>query len=719
VLAGVVASLLALSAAPALAAETCPNEAARQETHSEHLSDCRAYELVSPPDKNGADVIAQTYKTHVASDGNRVTFSAYGAFGALKGTSLDTEYMSRRTGTAGTNGWATQGINPLGAGETFPSIAAANVFPTYMNGFTSDLSAAIYLSWHPLTDAPNVAEVMNLYRINGLGSDSANAALLTDSVAPLPEYNPLLKLRFLKPDFVGASRDLTHVAFESGLTLTNDAPPQPAFPCGALGVGCPTLLYENVNGAVRLVGRVPQGADTTCDDVAGPACVAAPSAQAGIPASSELWFIPQKMVSEDGRRIVFQVPAGSDSGAIYVREDGVRTVQLAQNGQVWDASADGSRIFFITGDSLLPDDTDTAPDLYMYDFNAPAGQHLTLVSASSVADRNVGSVVGTSTDGHYVYFVCAGQLVPGEPAVDAAGLYVWHDGQLAYIGQFEDTNEAALNGPRTPTNFVVTAMTSRVSPDGRHLLFMTKSDAGFRGRGGFAGYDQAENRELYLYSADTGRLVCASCNPTGRPATTDALTAVREGSTTTAYTTKLSHALSDDGRRVFFTTAEALVPEDTNGVADAYEYDASSGAVHLLSSGSDPAGSYLVDASANGDDAFFATRQRLVGWDVDDNYDLYDARVGGGFPEPVKAVPCVGEGCLGALSNPPSFDTPSSLSVTGLGNPKTSALKKVVVKPLTKAQKLKKALKGCKSRRKKSLRKKCESSARKSFGRGK
>jgi len=646
---------VALTCAVAL---TAPASAAQ-------LPDERAYELVSPPQKNGVEVIQQTGKTHVAADGDGVTFSALGGFGTLQGTSFDAEYLSRRTALPGTNGWTTRGINPVGGSDTFPATLLGNT-PTYVNAFTPDLSAAIYRSWRPLTDAPNVADVSNLYRIDGLGADAGTVHLLSDSVNALPTGWPATLKLLIQPALAGASTDLAHVVFESKLNLTVDAPPQGLF-CLFLGFGCPTALFENVDGSVRLVGRIPDGADTECDDVDGPACTTAPTSQAGISASARLYS--QRMVSDDGRRILFQVPAGADSGAIYLREDGVRTLQIAPDGQLWDASSDGARAFFITGESLLPQDTDSSPDLYMYDRSAPAGDRLTLVSASSVADGFVETVVGASDDGRYVYFVCAGQLLSGEPPADTTGLYAWHDGQLAFIGSLQGLGEAQLDGPRTDFTFPSTISTARVAPDGRHLLFMTQSDAGFSGRGGFEGYDHAGHRELYLYDADTGRLACASCNPTGRAATADALTDVRDGAANSGRTSKLSHALSDDGRFVFFTTGEALVPDDTNGRLDAYEYDAEGGKPHLLSSGTDASPSYFIDAGDDGRNAFFATRQRLVGWDVDGSYDLYDARVGGGFPEPARPVPpCSGEACRGQAAQGPAAAALGSVVVRGAGN---------------------------------------------------
>jgi hypothetical protein len=132
-----------------------------------------------------------------------------------------------------------------------------------------------------------------------------------------------------------------------------------------------------------------------------------------------------------------------------------------------------------------------------------------------------------------------------------------------------------------------------------------------------------------------------------------------------AVTFHLNHALSDDGRRAFFSSGEVLVPQDTNGKWDAYEYDVADGSVHLLSSGSDPSNSYFMDASRKGDDAFILTRERLVGWDIDGGYDLYDARVGGGVPDPVAKIVCVGDTCQGPVSPVPGQLSVQSKSVVG------------------------------------------------------
>jgi hypothetical protein len=129
---------------------------------------------------------------------------------------------------------------------------------------------------------------------------------------------------------------------------------------------------------------------------------------------------------------------------------------------------------------------------------------------------------------------------------------------------------------------------------------------------------------------------------------------------------------------VFFSSKEALVPEDTNGTFDAYEYDTHTRTVHLLSSGKDTEDSYFLDASADGHDVYFVTRAQLVGWDTDNAYDAYDARIGGGLPDPVPAPrKCTGSACQGQPAAAPAATVPGSRNVKGLGNesPRTRPIK--------------------------------------------
>lgn len=135
-----------------------------------------------------------------------------------------------------------------------------------------------------------------------------------------------------------------------------------------------------------------------------------------------------------------------------------------------------------------------------------------------------------------------------------------------------------------------------------------------------------------------------------------------------------------NGKRFFFNAFDALVPEDTNGVRDVYEWEAlgtgvctkadpryfevNGGCVHLLSTGESKAGSEFLDASANGGDVFIATQSSLVGVDYGSN-DVYDARVGGGLSLPALPEPqCEGEACQSPPSAPQAL-TPASAIFSG------------------------------------------------------
>lgn len=647
----------------------CPNQG-RPGTN--FLPDCRAWEMVSPPDKNGISVTAMNTKNHLAADGNAITFTALGNFGEVTGSGNDAEYLSRRTAQPGTNGWATHGIYPLS--RPVPFKAADKNATSYLNAFSPDLNSAVYKTWRPLTGPSNVESVSNLYRVSGFaegGPDSAE--LLSNANAPVA-YKPSpfggppgSIIEAIHAQLVGASTDLGHVFFEERLPLTVDAPTGGfgSF-CTEFGLACPTLLYDSTGAQVNLVGRVPAAGETFCDDANGPACEAAPEAQPAIPTSN----YSERIVSNDGRRIYFEA-----NGHIYLREDAERTYEVAQSGLAWDASRDGSRVFFTTGEGLDPADQDgEGSDAYMWDREGPSGERFTDLSLGAKGNESCGTplfIFGTSDSGAYTYFGCRGELVPGHTQ-NAVGIYLWHDGELTFVGQVPDF-DLGRNSWRTPSKFEGPAKLGRVSPDGRHLLFYgddgVEGENGLQGSGGYAGSGEAGHRQLYLYDADTGRIVCVSCNPYGEAIKDEPRLTVIRNANTTENIPHTPHGLTDDGHYVFFSSVEALVSEDTNGTWDAYEYNSVTGQVSLISTGTSSSPSYFMEASDDGSEVFLLTTQRLSAWDHDNLNDMYVAKVNGGLPEPRPVTaPCEGEACLpGAAPAPATAATGSQ--APGPGNP--------------------------------------------------
>jgi hypothetical protein len=76
----------------------------------------------------------------------------------------------------------------------------------------------------------------------------------------------------------------------------------------------------------------------------------------------------------------------------------------------------------------------------------------------------------------------------------------------------------------------------------------------------------------------------------------------------------------------------------------------------------------LLGTDESGADVFFSTADQLVPQDTDTELDYYDARIDGGFPAPAVSPPCVGEDCHGI----PAAELPSqsggSLTFNGQGN---------------------------------------------------
>ena len=128
-----------------------------------------------------------------------------------------------------------------------------------------------------------------------------------------------------------------------------------------------------------------------------------------------------------------------------------------------------------------------------------------------------------------------------------------------------------------------------------------------------------------------------------------------------------SRAISEDGSRIVFTTAEPLSVRATNGLTNVYEWQAAAsggeGSVSLISSGSSSEPDFDTVISPDGRNIFFDTVQGLASQDIDGLPDIYDAREDGGFPPtPAEMQPCAGDACQGPLTNPAPLLVPGSVS---------------------------------------------------------
>jgi hypothetical protein len=653
-------------------ADPCPNAQLRT-GYSAALPDCRAYEQVSPVDKGSvgvADVFTNAMFGFLAApDGSRMAWTT--STGLPGQPADDVFYLSSRTAA----GWSTAGEVPPQSSTGASKLCELAIGP---EAYSSDLSAYVLRDGGgqdtPQTgcshDDPNLVAgepqgVQNLFVRDPGGSYGL--------ASPAPVAGPPGDAAFYR-----AAADLSHVVFASGAQLTADAPQ--ADP----GASAPTYnLYDWSAGGVHLVNVLPDGTPALCNVDT-------------VTASCYVTLIPgeRHAVSADGSKIFFYI-----GGNLYVREGDARTVQVdasqaggSGGGGIFQiASTDGAVVYFTGAPGLTSDSVPrSGTDLYRYDTNTGALADLTPVAgAGADAGTQTGGVLGASDDGSYVYFVANGVVAPGaapgdctqagEQATGSCSLYVWHDGSTRFV--------ARVSGADSPDwGDQVIFPLPRVSPDGRYLAFDSRRDLTGQAPGG--------SQQIYLYDYATGHLSCASCSPTGAPPTASVtlstgtmLASDATGETTSgtgdagAWLQRNLTVTASGAARVFFQTAERLLPAATNGKQNVYEYETGgaggcreqAGCLSLISSGSGSSDAVFLDASATGDDVFFGTAQRLAASDIDGAVDVYDARVDGGLPAAAAPTLCSGEDCKGPASAPPPAPIAATVGFAGPGNATSTA----------------------------------------------
>jgi hypothetical protein len=652
----------------------CPNEQLRG-GFAGRLPDCRAYELVTPPVESASQfdgVLSMAYASKAAADGEALSLTIREPRPGAP--TAGEAYVATR----GAGGWIEEDIMPL---ESYDGVGCANYQPVYAYseqvtkdviqvGGGSRASASHNYFEDPESCNPEGRQIVSGEPVgyeNLLVRENATGTYQLVNVTP-PGVTPA------DTHFQAASADLSHVIFTETSPLAAGA---------QYGV---ENLYEWDEGALRLVSVLPDG-------------TAVPGSFAAKAGERE----HESVVSSDGSHVLFTY-----GGTLYDRIDGQRTVQIDEQqggsgasggGSFKTATSDGSQVFFLDQSKLTPGSSAAAGEPDLYECALPEGASkceltdLTAAAAGEHADVLSVTPLG-GHDSSYVYFVAEGVLASntreitngeGKTVVEGAeagkeNLYLWNGEKTMFIATGAEYSPFGIE---------------QASPDGKWLAFESK--------GSLTGYDTGRDTnesapELFLYSAATGQLACASCNPTGEPQVEGGGVAHRGG----AYLEGLGvfpnrHVLTDAGQ-VFFETTEALVPADTNGQRDVYEYEG--GGAHLISSGTSSFESALEDVSESGDDVFFRSNQQLVPQDNQEGQIVtYDARVDGGFVEPSSPLACTTtDACRAAVSPQPSvYGAPASQTFSGVGNlapPLLTVVKKVTKKTVKCKQGLVKNKKG-------------------------
>ncbi len=723
-----------IAASSAQAQILCPNEQLRTEqAYGLGLPDCRAFEMVSPLNKNDNDVLFVDSRASVSDEAPAIAYFSPGSFAESpsepRSALVDDRYISRR----GPGGWSTKNISPpyisLG-GDTLPAFKESL--------FTPDLSEGLVESTFTPLVGGEPEGYINLYM-----ADTGSSTYRTVTTTQPPGLKPYTSnLNGAQLSAAGASTDLSRVVFQEIGNLT-----------GVSEVSSNGHVYEWVNGALSLVDVPPVGAKLEAEDGVGAL------GHFGNPESGDEWHA----VSADGSRVFFTGGEGKGEeaqGQLYVREvDEARTVEVSASqresgdpndhaeptgedpdglrpARYWAASADGSKVFF-TSRAELTDNANTGPadnteNLYEYDLEDGALTDLSV--DKDVEGAAVLGVVTASEDGSYVYFVAEGVLTAegnaeGEmPEADKPNLYLYNGGKVVFIATLAPATFHEGIGPGVneeggdsndwrgeqrehfpsgaPRNFGPEHHTVRVTPGGVQLAF--ESERGLTGYNneqaepgecdGQVGTNVKENgrcREVYLYDAAAGGLMCVSCDRGGAQPVGPAELGGHEEEAGSAEVFPspfyVPRNFSEDGDRLFFQSPDALVPQDSNGRTDVYEWESRGvgscvdvdGCVYPVSNVAGGYESRFMDASPSGDNVFIATKDQLVASaDGDSRVNVYDARVGGGVPVLPSSPVCTNaDSCKPPASLEPSiFGAPATATFSGVGNLAAMPVTRVVVK---------------------------------------
>ncbi len=770
-----------------------------QGTGAAPLPDNRHWELVSPPDKHGAVLKRLGLgTTQAAASGDAITYLANAPTEAdAAGFSEGVQVLSGR----GANSWVTRDIatpHEVPVGIDFFSqveyqffseeLTSAIVYP--FGPFTQETSPqaseqTLYLRKNFPAGDPSDPCTSSCYRplVSGCPGGGEPCPGPVEEVANVPEGTKFGK-QGGGPIFRGASPDASHVVLSARAKLTEDAPAE-----GTPGAGNGSL-YEWAGGKLTLLSVLPSSQPAPAPALGNFAAGERIARQAisndgqRVIFSAGVLDAKKEHLTEEHhlylRDVAREVTIALDTPEAACTAKG-KCKGISQP-VFQDASADDSRIFFTDPRPLTQ--SSGSSDLYECEIEEAEEElscKLSDLSETGTSEEAgvLGLMAGASEDGSAIYFTANGKLTEevsarGEEAVagDCEGntavsapesetapqrcnLYERSGGQTRLI--------AVLSGADFPDwslrGYGLFGLTDRVSPNGSYLAFSSRRP--------LSGYDNRDvqsgkaDQEVFLYDSSSNTLHCASCDPSGgRPhgvqykqidlasgfqtwpegtwiaASTPGWSAI---DTIEGFALHQSRYLSDAGR-LFFNSAEGLVPQDSNETEDVYQYEppavgdcssskstfgaASGGCVALISSGQAKEESAFLDASESGDDAFFLTGQRLLpSEDLDQSLDVYDAHAcSAGSPclpeAPTPPPACEGDACQ-SPGAPPENPTPSSLTYQGPGNPtppaETPAVKAKAKLPM-RVQKLTNALKACHGKRDTAKRQACERQARKQYG---
>jgi DNA-binding beta-propeller fold protein YncE len=676
--------------------ESCPSNEAFRTGASATLPDCRVYEMVTPPSKNGAAVgnVFIGLLPDFSADGSRLVLTSLQCFAdavscnADRGSNEGSSFAFTRAGT----GWVANSLaGPAG------QFGVGNV---------RDVSADTGMALLSLPTSPQRQDDFYARAPDGSLTDigPVSPPALGAQGPRGPTYYTL------------ATADFSHVVFEAQFPWPYDETQEGhATPYEYVGAANTDPFLVAVTGAQNstdlisqcgaLAPRENNGSTISADGSTVYVTVEPCSTGTGANAGKEVpaYELYARIDGETTHPETVNISASQCGSGAGTDEFACRNAPPADSN-FEGASTDGSIAYFTStrqltdqasednnsGDSAFrPGCHETVGpngcNLYLHDRSLPPGQRLLDASAGSGPGQGprVQGVMATSADGSHAYFVARGVLAgnPGAATDPETGELQQAEAGAnnLYLYQRDAAHPSGL------TTFIATLAASdknewqtgaigfaNFTPDGRFLLFTSAAH--------LTRDDHASTRQVFRYDAQTGQLLRVSIgqrgfNDNGNAGTGSArivpgghLSSFADGNA------RRNPSMSNDGSRVFFMSPIGLTPGALDDVPiqeksgepqyaqNIYEWQAPSsagcsqaqGCVSLISDGRDTSSvpqpacadspqnstTCLLGTDASGKNVFFTTGNSLAPQDTDTGIDFYDARVGGGFTAASGTTPC-------------------------------------------------------------------------------
>jgi WD40 repeat protein len=681
---------LALAAGVSPASAACPNESLRLAQGTTSLPGCRAIEMVSPPQKFTQPALLPSFSL----DGERVLTLARAALAETPSYQFyeGDFYVALR----GEGGWALTPTSPLDPEITAGSRrwGGAMLFTPELDRWTMAGS----------TQTQYAVGVTRMY-VGGLDGIFAPISPL---LVPIDDSGTneatVMVQNLLLP---GASSDLTAVVVRATFASTGYLPGDPRGAVSQPGGdrnSYVAFLDENGAPALQLLARDEEG------EVWGGRCGAhLGGAGASFDSGNIETAFTQGAISPDGERIYFSTrpaqkwdeetlegsPCDIANGLRVLKRTGttgeVEITEIAPGGGgpaapgddlFQAASADGTRVYFLTPRKLTGADTDsgTGPcsanlgaskgcDLYLYDENRAEGDRIVMVS-DGIEEANVlNSTTAIAGDGSRAYFVAQGVLTAdlnpeGDPAqANEPNLYVYNaeTNSTAFIATLSPGDAAGMwdvkgNGFGEAMAVPVHGGGPEDGGDGHIFAFASKAE--------IDGEDDGGLRDVFRYDAvaDEIERISKVAGGTGETPSDAAVNPAwfKERGFNLGEATRW---VSEDGELIGFATKEALIAGDTDEATNPYFWEAETlGAAFapLFEKGGETRPPAIAP---EGDQVAFSTAAPLLGIDTDTVEDVYVGRPNGGFPEPSPSSVCqplIEGSCQGAPAPGPGPVPPSA-----------------------------------------------------------